>query len=249
MNEAIIMKLDDKTHLLEKAGSVRGIERHPIPFPHFITETVDRQNIVERVLRSISSHQDREFLVSYDNYGLEASVNYKDGKFHSLILKGSGEEGDRLSDLIALKFVPSDIDQKGQVTMHVLLTIRDPQQFRRKLLPAWEVPGAVRKFIRLGKKPRYTSQEVVCRLERLYVDNEQIDVRHAWSYIGGTMTTEYAVYACYETMAETVREMTSVHDTYMLPMRGIVITDDVPDDEGAFTTRHFILDEYRNENN
>jgi hypothetical protein len=37
------------------------------------------------------------------------------------------------------------------------------------------------------------------------------------------------------------------HDTYMLPMRGLVVSDEFPNAPGAFTARHFILDEYKEE--
>jgi hypothetical protein len=131
--------------------------------------------------------------------------------------------------------------------MHVILTISDPQKFRRKLLPAHKVPAAVRKFIRLGTQPRYTSQSVVCRVERLYVDGLSADVDDVLDDIGKSMTTEYSMYATYETIENTIAEMIRGHDTYMLPMRGLVVSDEFPNAPGAFTARHFILDEYKEE--
>lgn len=244
MNEAIIMKLDDQTELIGKEGPVRGIEPHPVVFPHYESFTCDRQNIVEKIKAALVKYRDRSILVTYANYGLEASVNYQDGKFRSLILKGSGEAGERIADQVALRFVPSDIPNHGKLTLHVLLTIRDEKQFRGKRTPPWTVPNLMRRYLRLDKQPRYTSQSVVCRVERLYRDGVQVDVDDILDDVDQRLTTEYSYMACYETLPAAVYEFIRENDTYMLPMCGVVISDEFPNDPGAFPSMHFLLDEF-----
>lgn len=69
------MKIDNNNDLLDKTPSLKGLEYHPIPFEPYRTIILPSGKEVETILDSLKEYQLREFVATFDNYGIEVSVN------------------------------------------------------------------------------------------------------------------------------------------------------------------------------
>lgn len=227
--EKAIMKLDDQTDLLAKAFPIGNVESHPVPFPLHQSFLVHREVLAEKVRERIEAYPDRDFRVAFDNHGLEASINYDEGEFESLILKGSGDEGERVLDSAARRIVPHlTALRKEKITVHVLLTVKDPK--------AYDAAKQVREALRTGN-----AEHVAIRVLRVYVKGVRFNSDKVFSAVG-LMTTAYEYLAVHSQVEEWALSLVNEDaGEYSLPVRGVIISDEYPDKEQAFPETRFLL--------
>jgi hypothetical protein len=240
MDKQFIMKLDDEKDLLAKESPVKGLAYHPIPFPTYRSFLVKAEKLGQLVAEHIATYALRTFLVSYDNYGLEVSINYDEGKFVSMILKGSGEQGERIADEIATMFAPKEAKNKKKITIHALLTILDTRKFRGGT-QKHEVPKILKQVLMQGFN-RYEHKDVVCRPYAIWIDGVRHDPDFIWQEVNDMLLTGFAFTVKFEDVAARASAETFDND-YMAPRRGIIVKDENPDEEGAFPETHYIIDE------
>jgi hypothetical protein len=242
MDKDFIMKLDDEKDLLDKEKTILGLARHPIPFPTYRTVLSDRTHFMQVVYDCLKDYTDRFFIVTCDNYGIEVSINYEDGLFKSMILKGSGKEGERIREDVALLLVPPEAKNKNKVTLHGLLTILDHRKFRGGM-EKHEVPRVLKQALMQGIIPR-EGKEVVCRPYTLFIDGERQPIENLWEEIGGFLISGLSFYGEYDAVEEIIKEDIMDDHTWLIPHRGFIIDDNEPWDEKAFSPIHFIIDDF-----
>ncbi|BAW19136.1 hypothetical protein [Ralstonia phage RP31] len=227
----------------KKTPSTRSIVMHPVEFPKHRSVRIARKNITAKVMECLATHPSREFRLSYDNYGLEASVNYKDGKFQSLILKGSGVEGERINDEVALLLFPEESSHKGDITLHALLSVKYDPRVLNPSFKAQEVPKLIRKALR-AKETTVDGHPIACRINRLYVDGKYVNHDRAYDFVDEKLTPTYDLMLVNDEFAEEwIKTMIREEKDYAIPAHGFVLTDEHPDSENAFPETHFIFDE------
>lgn len=244
MDKTFIMKLDDANDLLGKEQSVGGLEYHPVAFPPHQSVLVKREEAVAVILERLKEYRDREFIVGINYYGLEVSINYADGKFQSMILKGDGEKGERISDHIALRIVPAESKSKKKITVHAVLTIHEPTNVAERNYENYEIPGILRQALREGFAPRQ-DKNIVHRILKVYVDGEWSRVERVWKVIGNMVTTGYSLEYTYSELGEGLeKEMVFDSTPSIVPRSNLIIEDANPKDEKAFPETHFIFDDF-----
>lgn len=240
MDKTFIMKLDDTNDLLGKEPPTMGITPHPVAFPLYHSVCVKRRDAVATILEHLENYQDRQFYITPDNYGVDVSVNYADGKFISMILKGTGEEGDRIHEAIATMVVPKESKNKKKVTLHAILTMdRDRDTVGE---PIYEVPRIIKRALRDGFE-RYQDKKIVIRVLRLYIDGEETIAESVWQVIGNMLIAGYSLNCDYYLVKSFIEKDFVINHGYQLPQRGIIIRDETPSDEKAFPETHFLFDD------
>lgn len=249
MDKDLIKNLDEGTDLLGKEKSLMGIVAHPLPFPHHSrTVFVKNETAVEEILEFMEEYHRREFYIIPDNIGMDVSVNYKDGKFVSLILKGDGDKGERVSDTTALKMVPKDIARKEEVTIFARLTVSDPERYRGNFTKE-DVMPFLRKSLREGIDDSH-DKKIVCRPFSYYIDDLPATFEDLWEDTSSKFIFDLSVECPHVSLREAVTRALQ-QEEYRLPQQGIVIFDaylmreDAPNKGTLFLDTHFILnDEY-----
>lgn len=221
--------------------SVLNVESHPIPFSKHRSICVKKEKALESILESMKGYRDREFYVTTIDSGLAASINYVDGKFSSMILKGTGEEGERINDTIATTLVPVEARSKRKITLHALLTVQDISRFNGGGVVVTEVPRILRYSLRNGFRP-YDNKKIVCRPFKLYVDGVRAAITRVWDVIGDMVVTGYSMEYDYDSAKNSIKREMVVNAGYLLPQCGLVVEDARPDEEGAFHETHFLFD-------
>lgn len=244
MDKTFIMQLDSNNDLLGKDQPVQGVIPHPIPFTTFTTVPIKRDVTgVEVILRTLKDYHGRTFRLIVDDYGLPVSVTYLGGKFKSMILKGTGVEGERVKDEIALGLVPAEAKSDKDITMHALLTIKTDLNYFRGGIEAHEVPKYLRSALRFGFEP-FESKSIVYRVLRLYKDGVLgWDTSYnVWELIGNLVLAGYYLEYDYAGVEKYVQHDFIINAKYALPQRGIIIEDTEPGQEGAFPETHFLFE-------
>ena len=241
MDKDFIMKLDDEKDLLDKEKTILGLARHPIPFPPYRTVLSDRTHFMQMVYENMKAYIGREFEITLFSYGLEVSINYDQGHFVSMILKGTGTQGERIRDDVALQFMPQEAKNKNKITLHGTLTLFDPQRFRGGT-DKHEVPLILKHAFSQGISPR-EGKEIVCRPHTLYIDGKRTDVMDAWGEINSFTITGLSSSGDYEHIEKWVEDEVYDIEQWMVPHCGFIVADASPDDEGAFPLTHFIIDD------
>jgi hypothetical protein len=243
MDKSFIMKLDNNTELLGKERPSGPMQTHQVAFPEIRTVATRREVAVELIAQHLEAYKDREFYVAPDNYGVEVSVTYAAGKFHSMILKGDGVSGERVIDEIAKMLVPAEAKNKGQVVLHCLLTIQDLMRFRGGT-PKMEVPMIIKGALREGFLP-YEEKKLICRPYSLFVDGKRCDIYKLWATIAGSLLIPglYMEYS-YETLKTNLhQDLIQDYEDYLVPVRGFLVEDANPEDETAFPATRFLFDD------
>lgn len=240
MDKEFIMKLDDEKDLLEKKPAVQKLEFHPIPFPAHRSFLVKKNEAIQLIREHTQDYQDREFIITCDNYGIEVSINYEDGEFRSMILKGTGEQGERVNDDIALRLMPKEAKNKKKITLHALLTIIDPDHFRDGV-HKHDVPRILKQALLSGLN-RYEDKSIVCRPYALFIDGVRGDVDFVWEEINSMVISGIGFDCNYDTLAG--KAAAEINDkSYLVPRRGIIISDLKPEEEKALPTTHYLFDD------
>lgn len=234
------MKIDDTADLLEKESPILGLTYHPIPFPNHRSVLIKRGESVATVLEELKDYQDRTFAITTSNYGVEVSINYEEGQFVSMILRGTGAQGEKVNEDVALSLVPKESKNKNKITLHALLTILDLDKFRGGLSKT-EVPKILRRALMEGLM-RYEDKSIVCRPYTLFVDGVEESTENIWEIIGNFLMSGLTFYTDYAGI-ETVIKEDIENEKWVVPRRGIIIGDENPADEKAFPTTKFIIDE------
>lgn len=224
----------------KKTPSTRRILTHPVEFPQHNSIAVTPENIVEKVHDKLQHYKTREFRIAYLHYGLEASVNYEHGQFQSMIQKGSGLDGERIDDEVALKLVPKENDYKeGKVTIHALLTTKWDSHLVNPSFEKQEIPRIIRSALRKNEIT-IDGGEIVCRAMRLYVDGKYADLYSDAEELIKDFALIYDLPTDYSQVEDWVKELTN-DDDYFLPISGIIIVDEHLDEPEAFPETHFIF--------
>ena len=240
MDKEFIMKLDDEKDLLAPKLPVKGFAYHPIPFPTYRSFLAKPENLSQLVQEHIAEYKDRNFVLTCDNYGVEVSVNYDEGQFISMILKGTGEMGERIDDHVALMLMPKESKNKKKVTLHALLTIVEPASFRG----GWgkhDVPKILKEALLKGLD-RYENKGVVCRPYALWIDGVRLEEMDIWAEINDVLITGVAFYCPHEDVVSRM-SVESFSRDYLVPRKGMILADEKPDESGAFPETHYIIDE------
>jgi hypothetical protein len=240
MDKDFIMKLDDDKDLLTKEKPLLGFVNHPIPFSLYRSVIVNKADIPATVLDAIKDYTDRTFLLLPKSYGVEVSINYDEGLFQSMILKGTGEAGERVSDHIALQLVPKEAKSKNKITLHALLTLQDKRQFRGGV-EKHEVPKVLKQAIMQGLAFR-EDREIVCRPYRLFVDGKDGDPYDIWEHIGGLIMAGLNILTFATKLEKDLEDFVNC-DTWLIPTYGLILRDEQPQEEGAFPETHFVINE------
>lgn len=241
MDKTFIMTINETSDLLERDQPVQGVVPHPVPFTTYLSIPVKREEVTEVILKHLKDYYHREFRVIPDDYGLPVSINYSGGKFKSMILKGTGEEGERVNDAIALKIVPAESKSQKDITLHALITIQTDLKYLRGGIENHEVPRFLREALRNGFEP-YEDKGIVYRVLKVFVDGKrQPSSESVWKLVGNMVITGYYLEYNYRDLEKFIqKEMIS--EGYSLPQRGLMIEDEHPEEEGAFPETHFIFD-------
>ena len=235
------MKIDNNNDLLDKTPSLKGLEYHPIPFEPYRTIILPSGKEVETILDSLKEYQLREFVATFDNYGIEVSVNYNEGVFVSMILKGTGEQGESIIEPIATMLVPKEAKSKKQITLHAQITVLDVNKFHRGLLKQ-EVPNLLRDALRNGFRP-YEDKNIVIRPYKIFVDGVLDDVTFTWEHINNMTITGLSMDYDYERLSNyIIADLVKVPE-YLLPQKGIIISDQHPTEDGAFPDTRYLFDD------
>jgi hypothetical protein len=244
MDKSLIMSIDNDTDLLGKEPPLGKLTYHPVPFPTPATVIVKRKEAVSVITQALEHYRDREFRITPDNYGLEVSVNYADGKFVSMITKGTGEQGERVADGIANMLMPGEAKSKKKMTLHALLSVVDLAKFRGELTKQGVEPFI--KYCLLNGFPPYKDKEVVCRPYRLYVDGVIDDPFYVWQKVNNmTITGLYMDYDYENTCKYLAEDINNIG--YLLPQRGMTVADQNPLDEKAFPETRFLFEDPNDE--
>lgn len=241
MDKTFIMNIDENIALLGKELPLGSVLEHPVPFPLFETILVKRKDAVSTLTELLKGYESRTFIMTPDNYGLDVSINYKEGVFSSMILKGSGVAGERISDTIATMFVPKESKSKKDITLHALITVQDTRDFRRGLTKH-DIPSFLRQRLMDGFAP-YEDKKIVCRPIRLYVDGVPEDINETWERIADMLITGLSMLYDHASAMENAAVITDYEGHYLLPQRGVIITDDEPLTDGAFPETRLLFDE------
>lgn len=221
--------------------TILGIETHPVPFVNHRSISVKREDALAVILDSLKNYQDHEFHVTPLDYGLMVSVNYENGVFQSMILKGAGEQGERINDSIATMLMPKESKSKKKITLHALLTVQNVNRFSNGI-DITEVPRVLKLALRNGFKP-YDNKHVVCRPIKLYIDGVRSNISIVWREIGNMVITAFAMEYDYERLKRDVVEDFIKNDCYLLPQHGLIIDDSDAEKDGAFPETHFLFDD------
>jgi hypothetical protein len=240
MDKELIMKLDDEKDLLKPKLPVKGLAYHPIPFPTYRTFLVKPEALRPLVQEHIAEYKDRNFVITCDNYGVEVSVNYEGGKFVSMILKGTGEMGERVDDQVALMLMPLESKNKKNVTLHALLTIVEPATFRGGI-NNHEVPRILKEALLKGLD-RYENKGIVCRPYAIWIDGVRLEEMDIWAEINDVLITGIAFYCGYDDVVSRMDAESFCRD-YLVPRRGMILADEEPDKPGAFPETHYLIDD------
>lgn len=241
MDKDFIMKLDDEKDLLDKENTILGLARHPIPFPPHRTVLSDRTHFMQMVHENMKAYIGREFEVTLYSYGLEVSINYEQGQFVSMILKGSGTQGERIRDDVALQLVPLEAKNKNKITLHGTLTLLDYRGFCNGI-EKHETPRVLKQALFQGISPRQ-GKEIVCRPHALYVEGKKIDVMDVWNIINSFLITGLSYSGDYEYIESMIETDVDESDDWMVPHCGFIVGDTSPDDQEAFPLTHFVIDD------
>lgn len=240
MDKTFIMKLDNEKELLDKASPFKGLETHPVPFPIYRMVFVKPGEVRATIQDHIKNYTDRIFLLNIENYGVDVSINYADGLFKSMILKGDGVQGERIADEIATMLVPKESKNKKNMSLHALLTVQDLEYFKGGI-KKHEVPRIVKECLRNGFWRR-EEREVVCRPYAFYIEGVRVDSYDTWDEIGNMplsgLNMEYNFDQVLEYCTEHIQEY-----RYLLPQRGIILEDAEPEDNDSFPPTLFMLEE------
>lgn len=244
MDKTLIMNIDNNTDLLAKEPPLGKLLFHPVPFPNHPVVIVKRKEAVSVITQYMDNYQGRDFILTPDNYGLEVSINYDEGKFVNMILKGTGEQGERVVDNIATMFMPVESKSKEKITLHALLSVQDLAEFRGEL--AKEEVGAFLKRCLFHGFPRYKDKQVVCRPYRMYVNGKLDETDEIWGKIGSMVLTGLDQACSHAGLGTCVADYVN-NNGYMLPQRGVTVMDSEPLEENAFPQTHFLFDESNEE--
>jgi CBS domain-containing protein len=247
MDKNLIKKLDNKTDLLGKEKSLMGIVHHPMPFPS-ITRTVfvKRESAVEDILEFMAEYKRREFYIIPDNIGLDVSVNYDKGVLVSMILKGDGDKGERISEATALKLVPGVIARTDEVNVFARLTVQDPDEYKGGFTKD-DVLNFLKKSLREGIDDEH-DKKIVCRPYAYYIDDLPGALEDIWEEVSDKFMFDISISCPHKSLREGITEMLNQRD-YRLPQQGIIIFDqflisnEAPKKGTLFLTTHFILND------
>lgn len=242
MDKTFIMKINETMDLLNKDRSPLGIVSHPVPFPSCKTVTLKRDDSIDAILKHLEDYKDREFIAGVSYYGVTVSINYAEGKFQSMILKGTGEEGERVNDHIALMIVPAEAKSTKNITLHAILTLQEPADVAWRNYSNIDIPAIVRRALREGFEPR-EDKKVVHRILKVFVDGKWNPLEKVWKVVGNMVTTGFALEYTYEELRENIQKEALYDAVSIVPRNGFIIMDIKPEDEKAFPETHFIFDD------
>lgn len=235
------MKIDNNNDLLDKTPLLKGLEYHPVAFEPYRTIILPSGKEVETILDSLKEYKHREFTATFDNYGVEVSVNYDEGVFVSMILKGTGEQGESIIEPIATMLVPKEANNKNKLTLHAQMTVLDKNKFYKGMLKQ-EIPAMLRDALRNGFRP-YEDKNIVIRAYKLFLDGVRDDPMDTWSYIGNMTLSGLSMDYDYETLSTYITAELIHVPEYLLPQKGIIISDQHPDEEGAFPETRYLFED------
>jgi hypothetical protein len=102
-----------------------------------------------------------------------------------------------------------------------------------------EVPKMLRAALR-NSQTSIDERDIVCRVMRLYLDGVRLHQDKAMDEVNPAFTPEYDIPLGYEDLEEWLQEMIVEVNLYHLPVNGLVIADESPNDPDAFPETHFI---------
>lgn len=235
------MKIDNNNDLLDKTPLLSGMEYHPVAFEPYRSIILPSGKEVDTILDSLKEYHHRRFIAGFDNYGVEVSVNYNEGVFVSMILKGTGEQGEGVIEPIATMLVPKEAKSKNKITMHAQMTVLDKNKFQRGMLKE-EIPSMLRDALRNGFKP-YEDKNIVIRAFKLFIDDVLEDPYNTWQHIGNMTLTGLSMGYDYEALRDYIKADLIMVPNYLLPQKGIILSDEHPNEEGAYPTTRFLFEE------
>jgi hypothetical protein len=237
MDKTFIMKLTNTDDLLGKDSAILGVQFHPVPFPNHTSVLIQKESATETILEHVRKYRDRTFYFMPENYGLVVSINYENGKLRSMILKGTGEQGERIADNIATMLMPKESHSTQRITFHAIISITDVAHTDKV-----KVPWILKQKIRNGDAG-CADEEIVCRPFRFYVDDVQKEIDDHWDLFDYTVIAAYSLECGYAKLRRELESDLVVNKGYRLPQRGVVIMDQHPEEEGAFPETHFLFSE------
>lgn len=233
------MNIDDKNDLLGKDQALT-LAYHEIEFPTYKSIPVKVEHLLEVILEQLENYKDREFQVRYKNYGVEVSICYRNGLFNSMILRGTGEQGELLDEDVVAHFLPTKLNNYLDIDIHANITICDRERYQGKLNKT-EVPFLVKKALR-DKMENTEELDIVCRVERLFYFNTRWPVNDLFDFFPKCsihpLQFEYFYEQLFTNLIDDI-----IDPKYNLPQYGIIVEDANPHTPGAFPETHFIFDE------
>lgn len=202
-------------------------KKHPIAFSTIPIVEITRDNIQEQIAL-LEPYRQQPVILQILNYGLEVSVNYKDGKLVSVLANTDSIEGEVIP-LISAEFIfPLTSVEKQDITLRAIITLTDVTRFRGGITKL-DIASVVKDCLVNGFGP-YESKQLIVNPVELWVGGIKVAISKVWPVVGNITIGGTETMLTVDTV---INKLTQPDFNHLIaPQYGFIITDNnkiVPD--------------------